>query len=68
MNFWLDKGHPPGLRGQWEQDPRVKSSFELMVLGRSGGSGACHTTKGLKVRVQGIRVIPVWPCHCSIQK
>lgn len=36
---------------QGERDPRVKSSFKLITLGRPSWAGAGHTTEGSKARV-----------------
>lgn len=53
MNFWLDRGLTPGLPGQWEQDPSVKSSFELVMLGRSGWGGGLLPHKGVERQGSG---------------
>lgn len=53
MNLRLDRGLTPGLPGQREQDPSVKSSFELVMLGRSRWGGGLSPHKGVEGQGSG---------------
>lgn len=53
MTFRLDGGLTPGLTGQWEQDPNIKSSYELVMLGRLGWGGGLPHHKGVEGQGSG---------------